>query len=354
MIDLLNVSSSLKDAVQAIEESKKRIAVVVDKYGMLVGTVTDGDIRRALLNGATLDSNVVNAMNASPKSCDVGTSDGYILGLLIQNNLEAIPLVDKNGKYQRVVHVSELSTDDKHIGGAEGYGAAVIMAGGEGTRLRPFTEDTPKPMLDVGGMPLLERLVKSLVKAGIKKIFISTNYLGHTIEEYFKDGSCFDASINYLKEDKKLGTAGALSLLPDLDKKPILVMNGDILTGSDYRNLLIFHNEHNVDMTVCAVEYHIEIPYGVLKTNGIKATSLEEKPSQRFLCNAGIYVLSCNVLEQIPVNSFYNMTQLIELYTNNQKGVAVFPLHEYWTDIGTPDDLERARKDVINMDIINA
>ena len=227
--------------------------------------------------------------------------------------------------------------------------AAVIMAGGEGTRLRPFTESLPKPMIEINGIPLLERQVRRLAKIGIYKIYISVNYLGEIIKEHFNDGHDFGVFIEYLDENKKLGTGGALSLLPELEKsQSILVMNGDILTTSDFMNLFHFHQDHDATITISAINYHVDIPYGVIDFKGIEVIELLEKPSQSFFCNAGIYALSTDVLKEIPYNTFWNMTDVIDRCLNNKNKVAVFPVHEYWTDIGTPTDLEDARKEFQN------
>jgi NDP-sugar pyrophosphorylase family protein len=220
------------------------------------------------------------------------------------------------------------------------------MAGGEGSRLRPLTENLPKPMIEINGLPLLERQIRCLCSMDITQIYISINYLGEVIEDYFGNGRKFGVDIYYLHEKEKLGTAGALSLLPELDHlKPILVMNGDILTNSDFINLFNFHEDYQSDITVAATDYHIEIPYGVIQYSGVRITSIQEKPSQRFFCNAGIYVLSPQVIKKIPANKFFNMTDVIEQCLDDEGNVSVFPLHEYWTDIGTHKDLEDARNE---------
>jgi NDP-sugar pyrophosphorylase family protein len=229
-------------------------------------------------------------------------------------------------------------------GRADGFWGAVIMAGGEGRRLRPFTTNRPKPMIEIGGVPLLERQVRGLVAAGLRRIYISTNYLGHLIEDHFGDGLCFDADICYLREKDKLGTAGSLSLLPQRPDGPLLVMNGDVLTTSDYGRLLAYHQEHEAYMTVGVIEYRVEIPFGVVRVEGTSAVALEEKPSQSFLCNAGIYVLSQGALDLIPAGGPHNMTDVIETAIAMRRTVSVFPIHEYWTDIGNPADLEKARR----------
>jgi NDP-sugar pyrophosphorylase family protein len=316
-----------------------------------MGAITDGDIRRGILSGHGLDSMVTAVMNADPLTADAESSEPYLLQLLNKNGLEAIPLVDIAGRFVRVTHCSELGEAGK-IGGAEGFHAAVIMAGGEGRRLRPLTNDRPKPMIDVGGMPLLERLVRSAVKAGLPRIYIAINYLRDQIECHFGDGSRFGVPIAYIREEHKLGTAGALSLMDEVPDGPLLVVNGDVLTTSDYSHMLRFHREHDAAISVGAVEYHVKIPYGVLDTDGVWVTAVREKPSQRFLCNAGIYALSPEVLKLIPEGQFFDMPELIDAAIAGGGRVCTFPIHEYWTDIGNAADLVRARADIVALETV--
>lgn len=342
----LSPDNTLMEAVQLIENSVKRLAVVLSKGKHVVGTLTDGDIRRCLLQGCTLETPVTEAMNQSPVVTSVNTSDSSLRELLDKNNIRSLPLIDIDNRYVRTFHEMEFVSGTDGVAGEKTFSAAIIMAGGEGTRLRPFTENLPKPMIEINGIPLLERQVRRLVKMGITTIYISVNYLSEVIKEHFGDGSGFGVVINYLHEDKKLGTAGALSLLPKLESsEPIIVMNGDVLTTSDFMNLYHFHKEHNSVVTVSAINYHVDIPYGVIDFEGTEVKALLEKPSQKFFCNAGIYALSVDVLNNIPVDTFWNMTDLIEKCLLDKTKVTVFPVHEYWSDIGTPTDLEKARKE---------
>ncbi|UCH34037.1 MAG: nucleotidyltransferase family protein [Armatimonadota bacterium] len=340
---VLDPAAPLVEAIRAIEASRRRIAVVLERDGRLVGTLTDGDVRRCLLAGGSLETPVKQAMNTRPLSAPVGSPDGYLLDLMRRRNVLAVPLVDEAGRFARIVHLTDLApTND--AGDARGFAFAVIMAGGEGMRLRPLTERIPKPMVDIGGVPLLERQIQRLAKAGLRRVYLSVNYLGHVIEQHFGDGRDFGLDIRYLREDRKLGTAGALTLLPERPTAPILVINGDIVTDSDFGSLLAFHLQHEAEVTVAAVDYRIEIPYGVIRSEGPRVTSLHEKPSQRFLCNAGIYAIAPAVLELLRPRAVINMTDLIEVALASGRPVSVFPVHEYWTDIGTPAELEQARR----------
>jgi dTDP-glucose pyrophosphorylase len=332
----------LVEAVRAIESSRRRIAVVAAEDGRLLGTLTDGDIRRCLLAGGSLDTPVSRAMNPDPVRAEIGSPDGYLIDLLRRANVMALPLVDAGGRFQRIVHITDL-VQDHETESARRFAFAVIMAGGEGVRLRPLTNTIPKPMVDIGGVPMLERQIERLARAGVRRVYISVNYLSHVIEQHFGDGSTFGLEIRYLREQERLGTAGALSLLPERPAAPILVMNGDILTTSDFGSLFEFHEINGAEITVAAVDYRVNIPYGVIKCDGPLVTELSEKPSQRFLCNAGIYALSPSCLDLLVPATFTNITDLIDTCLQRRRTVAVFPVHEYWSDIGTPDDLERAR-----------
>lgn len=345
----ITIDAKVRDAVRALETSPRRLAVVVDSDGRLLGAITDGDIRRGILLGHGLDSGISEVMNRNPLTADLGASKQHLRDLLLNNRLEAIPLVGKAGEFSSVVHFSDL-TDDENIGGGEGYSSAVIMAGGEGKRLRPLTNNRPKPMIEIEGVPLLERLVRGAVKARVPKVYIATNYLSEQIESYFKNGEHFGIPIEYLREDSKLGTAGALTLFDQIPTAPILVINGDVLTTSDYSHILRFHDEHSAEITIGVIEHRVTIPYGVVEVQGSDVKSLFEKPSQKFLCNAGIYVLSPHVLEMIPQNKSYDMPNLINLALKRSHKVCAFPIHEFWTDIGNVDDLARARTHVAAME----
>lgn len=337
----LDSRATLVEAVRAIEISRRRIAVVVSDDGRLMGTLTDGDVRRCLLAGGSLETPVSEAMNQNPLCAPSSSSEGYLLDIMRHGNILAVPLVDANDRFIELVHMNDLSSPDETCGVTD-FSFAVIMAGGEGMRMRPITEKLPKPMVEIGGVPLLERQIQRLVKAGLKRVYLSVNYLSHIIEEYFGDGGKFGLEIRYLREREKMGTAGALSLLPERPESPIVVMNGDILTTSDFGSLNAFHHTLSADVTVAAVDYHINIPFGVIRNEGPYVTGLAEKPSQRFLCNAGIYVVSPLALDLLPLGRFFNMTDLIEACLAEHRPVAIFPVHEYWSDIGTPADLDKA------------
>jgi len=336
----LSPEATLVEAVRSIETSKRRIAVVADKEGKLLGTLTDGDVRRCLLAGGTLQTKALKAMNTKPLTALAHSPDSHLMALMRHANVMCIPLIDEQGRYIRLVHLFDLGANEEKKD--MGFSAAVIMAGGEGLRLRSVVKNAPKSMVDINGIPLLERQVRRIAQAGIPRCYLSVNYLSHVIENHFGSGNGFGIEIRYLHEKEKMGTGGSLSLLQDRLDGPLLVMNGDILTTSNFSHLCAYHKEQGSLITVAAVEYNVQIPYGVICANGANVLGIEEKPSQRFLCNAGIYALSPEVLSTIP-KRFYNMTDLLRDYLSDGKIVSVFPLHEFWSDIGTPSDLEKAR-----------
>ncbi len=339
----LQMDARLVDAIKAIESTHRRIAVVVDKDCRVIGTLTDGDIRRCILRGGTIETSVKEAMNRHPMTCNSNCSETHILELMRQGNIEALPSTDQEGRLVRLIHISDISMMQSQSESRADFAFAVIMAGGEGLRLRPITETIPKPMVDIGGLPLIEHQIRRLASAGICQVYISINYLGHIIESYFGDGSDFGVSIKYLKEERRLGTAGALSLLPERPKAPIVVMNGDILTMCDFNGLFDFHVSHDAAVTVGAIHYHVNIPFGVIQSEDSLVKGLVEKPSQRFLCNAGIYAVSTEALDHLRGMQFWNMTDMIESCLESSLQVVVFPIHEYWSDVGNHDDLEKAR-----------
>ncbi len=341
---VVSPAATLRDAVEVIEATRLFIAAVIDDDRRLVGVVSDGDIRRALLAGKDLQSPVTAAMTLDPITFLADAPHAELIAFMAAMQVAAVPLIDGEGRFQRVVAAHKTRAEVGAPAAGSGFACAIIMAGGEGRRLYPLTADRPKPMLEIGGMPLLERQVRAMERAGVRRIFIATNYLAHVIESHFGDGAAFGIEIHYLREPERLGTAGALSLLPAQDA-PILVVNGDVLTTSNYQSLLAFHLETGAFITVAAAMYRMDVPYGVLEVDGHRAVNIVEKPTQTFLCNAGLYVLDAAAVAMVPPGRRLDMTDHIEAAIAAGKPVSVFPVHEYWTDIGSPGDLERARRE---------
>ena len=336
---LVSSSTTLRQTIEAITEGSLQIALVVDSDNKLLGTVTDGDIRKAILAGKDLSITAAEAMRREPVTSAAKTPRAAILKLMREKRIHQMPLLDDLG---RVVDV--LTVDDM-IGALQKPNAVVIMAGGLGTRLHPLTQDTPKPMIKVGGKPILETIIQSFVDQGFINFFVSINYKAKMISDYFGDGSKFGVTITYLNEKTRLGTAGGLSLLPKNIHAPVIVMNGDLLTRISVDALLDFHERENAVATMVVREDHYQIPYGVVQVDGTQVIGVEEKPTQRNLVNAGIYVIGKLGLENIPNDTFYDMpTHFTKLSADGHR-TAAFPLHEYWVDIGRLDELERAQRE---------
>jgi len=332
--------------MECIDRSAKGIALVLDEQRHLIGTVTDGDIRRAILAGMDLELSISELLRQRQPGFALGaitaprgTDDTTLLHLMTENDVRHIPLVDEDGCIADISFLTELVKE------YELPLRAIVMAGGYGNRLRPLTEELPKPMLPVGNKPLLELIVEQLKHAGIRQVNVATHYKGEVIAEHFKNGEAFGVDIRYVKEDQPLGTAGALSLLEEVDE-PLLVMNGDILTRVDFRALLHFHREHKADLTVCVRQYELSVPYGVIDTDGVNVKGISEKPVVRQFINAGIYLLNPQVLKLIPNGQPYDIPDLIELLIKEQRTVVCFPIREYWLDIGKVDQYDQAKADI--------
>jgi dTDP-glucose pyrophosphorylase len=337
---ILQANATLRDAVRVIEQTRRLIVAVVDADGRLLGILSDGDIRRAILAGQALDGPAAAAMTRDPILAQASHPEEWF-AIMRERGVGAVPVVDEAGRFVRIVEVYDFTGAQPQWTGGQRFGAAVIMAGGEGRRLLPITLDRPKPMIDIGGVPLLERQVRAMVASGLTRIYIATNYLGHVIENHFGDGSEFGAHIEYLREPRKLGTAGALSLLPEAPKAPILVINGDVLTTANFGKLLDYHRETKAFITVAAIVHRMVIPFGVLRLDGHRAIAIEEKPSESYLCNAGMYVLEPEGVGLVAPETHIDMTEVVNRAIFDARQVSVFPIHEYWADIGSPGDLKQ-------------
>jgi len=334
----VTTNALIREALRVID-SGIQIALVVDADNKLLGTVTDGDIRRALLNGIGLDTTIENIYFKEPLVCSVDTPKNQILKLALDKGVKQVPLVDENG----VLVDIELCTD--FIKHQKKKNKVILMAGGLGQRLRPLTENTPKPMLKVGDKPILETILENFKRYGFVDIYISVNYLSKMIKDYFGDGSDFGVKITYIEENERLGTAGALSLIQDSIHEPFFVMNGDLLTGVNFEHLLDYHLNDNAEATMCVREYEFQVPFGVVKLDDNAIKGIDEKPLHRFFVSAGIYVLSPDTLKLIPKNSFYDMPTLFEELIQKNQQVVSFPLREYWIDIGHLEDYHRANEE---------
>jgi dTDP-glucose pyrophosphorylase/CBS domain-containing protein len=339
-------TDAIGDVVRRIDKSRIGIALLIDDERRLTATITDGDVRRAMLAGVSFDEpawRLLDFKSASahpvPITRPVTTADDELLHIMRAADVQHIPLLDEHGCVADLALLRALVPDT-----ADDI-RAVVMAGGFGTRLRPFTDDTPKPMLPVGDKPLLERTIENLREAGITEVNISTHYLHKKIVDHFGSGAQFGVNLRYLQEERPLGTAGALGLL-GRPTQTTLVINGDVLTTVDFRAMTEFHRSHTATLTVAVRLYEMAVPYGVIDCDDVRVTAVREKPSLRFFVNAGIYLIEPSAWDFISNGVRVDMTQMIERLIAGGGKVVSFPIREYWLDVGQPDDYERAQRDM--------
>lgn len=340
---LVYCGDTVKQVIQTIDSSSMQIALVVNSERKLLGTVTDGDIRRGLLRGRTMEDSVEDVMNANPLTIRKYEDQEEVLKMMRQRRIRQIPVLDDDGVVIGLESIDDLLEPEVK----ENW--VVIMAGGLGTRLHPLTRDIPKPLLKIGNKPILEIILDNLRNYGLTKFYLSVNYKSEMIEEYFGDGSAWGIEIRYLREDKRLGTAGSLSLIPEKPTAPMIVMNGDLLTKVNFTQLLQFHHEQHALATLCVRDFEFQIPYGVVQVKHQKLKAFVEKPVERYFVNAGIYVLNPELLEDVPRNTYYDMPTLFESLLQSHRNTSVFPIREYWLDIGRMDDYNRAHGDFVEV-----
>lgn len=339
----LTVNSTIKEALQLIDSGATKIAIVVDADDVLIGTLTDGDIRRAILSGIALDQSIDGVFNTNPTVVRENISKEEIINICTTKKIYQIPVVDDKRKVISIDVLDELLKPEVHSN------KVVLMVGGLGSRLRPLTENTPKPMLHVGGKPILQTIVESFSNYGYVNIVLCVNYKSHVIKDYFGDGSKFGVNIEYVFEDERLGTAGALNLLSEKPDKPFFVMNGDLLTNINFEHLFEFHQANDAIASMCVREYDFQVPYGVVNLENGLIKSIIEKPVQKFFVSAGIYMLQPQCIDYIPENQQFDMPALFEKLIEMNKKAISFPLREYWIDIGRIDEYEKANSEYHEM-----
>lgn len=332
-------SATFEDAIGALDRGGIGFLALVDEQGRLEGILTDGDIRRAILNRKT---DLREIMNSNPKTADHRLLKRQVIQSLKDMHRKHMPLVDENNIYMGLVALDDLEFNSKP-------NRVVIMAGGFGTRLGELTRDVPKPMLRVGNKSMLENLIDIFFDHGFSRFYISVHFKSETIKEYFGDGRKFGVEIEYLEEEKPLGTAGCLSLIPEKLREPFFVINGDILTAVNFEDLLAFHSENRADATMCVRKYGFQIPYGVVNSEGRAIVSIIEKPVHSVCVNSGIYVMEPGMIDLIPRNEFFNMTSLFEVMIQQKKKALSYELLDYWMDVGVPADFLRANEDILRM-----
>ncbi len=330
---------SLEQVLMIIDQSTAQIALIVDSQKRLLATVTDGDVRRGLLAGLSLQDPVSKVMNINFLSAGDGLNDSEILSLMKANNVHQMPVLTPDGRVSRLILLEEL------LSPLPLPNSVVLMAGGKGTRLLPYTKDCPKPMLRVNDKPILQILLEMCINTGFSSFYFSVNYLKDQIVDYFGDGSDWGVSINYLIETEPLGTAGSLSLLPKTLSHPLLVLNGDVLTKLNLAQLLQFHSLHKAVATLSVREHLFTSPYGVVKANGVELAEFVEKPTLRQFVNAGVYALNPSVLALLDNSQCIDMPHLLQSVQQRGDRVVVFPIFEYWIDVGLPETLRQVNID---------
>jgi len=337
---LIAATDTIRHAIEVIDASGLQIALVVDSADHLLGTVTDGDVRRGLLRGLELNRPVSEVMNAHPTTGASTMTRGQRLEIMRRRELSHLPVLDAAGR------IVNLESDVELLAVSEKPNWVVLMAGGLGQRLRPLTEDVPKPLLPVGDRPLLEIIIERFVIQGFRKFYIAVNYRAEMVEAHFGDGSNFGAEIRYLREVEPLGTAGALGLIEERPEAPLIVMNGDLLTTVNFGRLAEFHVEQSADLTLCVRRYVHQIPYGVAEVQNDQVVSITEKPSHECFISGGIYMVSPSIYDLLRPARRVDMPDLMSRLIAERRRVTAFPVTEYWIDIGRIEDLERARAEI--------
>lgn len=336
---LLPLGATVQDAIRSLDQSGLQIVIAVEGSGLLAGTITDGDIRRGLLRGVDLSSPVESILNRNPFVVPPQLGRDAVLHVMHVNKIHQLPIVDDHH------HVLGLHLRDEVEGPVPRTNVMVIMAGGKGVRLRPHTEHCPKPMLPIGGKPMLEHIVERARAEGIEHFVIAVHYLGQMIEDYFDDGARWQVHIDYIREHEPLGTGGALSLLSPRPATTFLVTNGDVLSDVRYSDMLDFHVRHGSTATMAVRAHEWQHPFGVVRTNGMEITGFDEKPVHRTHVNAGIYVLEPRALDFLEERAHCDMPTLFERIKADAERTIAYPMHEPWLDVGRPADLEQARSE---------
>jgi dTDP-glucose pyrophosphorylase len=329
--------ASIIECMRSMDITGAGIALAVDSEFRLIGTISDGDVRKALVKGFPLDSSIATHINRSCFYVLPTVPRAEVLDIMQARRFEQVPIVDEQGKVIGLHLLHDI------LGKIARPNWAVVMAGGKGMRLRPLTDNLPKPMIRVAGRPLLERIILHLVSYGIRRIFISVNHLAQVIEDYFEDGSKYGTKIEYLREDHPLGSGGTISLLPEIPEQALLVMNGDLIVDTNFTDMIEFHSQNDFFATMGVFSYFHQVPFGCVEIQDNRLAGLEEKPVLEKMVNAGIYVLSPQAVSAIPKNTYFPITTLFEDAIKNNLACGTFHVDKEWLDIGTPQQLRQAR-----------
>ena len=335
----INKQYTIKQAMQTIDQGAKKFVLVVDEAGKLIGSLTDGDIRRGLLNDLPLTAPIIDLINYSPIAFQQDADNQSVIQRAKDNGVTEIPVIDEQGMLIGLEPVATLQANTPKSN------KVVLMVGGKGTRLRPLTNDIPKPMLQVGDRPILLTIIENFKKHGFDQFLLSVSYKSEVIMDYFGDGSKFGVSIEYIFEQKRMGTAGALGYMRDHLTEAFFVMNGDLLTNVNFDHMLTFHHQQNSIATMGVREYDYQVPYGVVKVEDNQIVGIEEKPVQQFYVNGGIYVLDPKMLGLVPQDTFFDMPTLFEKAIEKQYKSVAYPIRQYWLDIGRMEEFEKANNE---------
>ena len=331
--------SSLREVLCTIDTAELQIALVVDDNTRLLGLITDGDVRRALLKGATLETLAKHVMTQNPLSVSPEMRPNAIEKMMQEHDIHHLPILDEDGV------IVSLAVRGKILPRERLDNEVILMAGGLGSRLGDLTKDVPKPLLHIANKPILEIILDAFLEQGFHRFHIAVNYKANLIEQHFGNGRQWGANIKYLREDKRMGTCGALSLLKERPQKPFIVMNGDLLTRLQFKQLLDFHIANESMATMTVRDYDVQIPFGVIHSEGSSIKAISEKPIERYFVNAGIYVLNPECLDRVPPDQFYDMTSLFQTLLTEKQKVSTYSLEGYWIDIGQVSDFQQAKLD---------
>jgi dTDP-glucose pyrophosphorylase len=336
---ILKPDATIREALEIIDHGSMRIALITDNDRKLLGTITDGDIRRALLKGGRIEDQISGVYNPKPIAFTLNEPRDTMIRIASNHRVFQIPVIDEHGKLLGIEDITEYLKIQPYDN------PVIIMAGGVGRRLEPLTKDIPKPLLKLGDKSLLETIIQNFSIYGFHNFILSVNYKSEMIKDHFKNGEHLGVHIDYIQEQKKMGTAGSLSLLNKKPEKPFFVMNGDILTNINLAHLLDYHLLNKADATIAVREINYEIPYGVIQHEDKKILNIKEKPAQNLFINAGIYLMDPSCLEHLPQYKYVDMPDFLNSLIKAEMNVISFPIHEYWLDIGKMDDFDRAQSD---------
>lgn len=340
---LINKNYSIKEAIMAIDNASKGIILVVDEEKRLIGTIVDGDIRRALLKGVNLNDNIEEVIHYNPIFAHKSMSREDIKDLFIKKAVKQIPIVDDEGRVEDLISINEILLPK----GKDNL--VIVMAGGLGTRLKELTKEIPKPMLKVGKDPILQHIINNFKQYGYNKMVLSVNYKADIIENYFQDGYAYGVKIEYVREKKRLGTGGGIKLAKDYIDAPFFVTNGDIFTSLNVEDMMNFHVENKFDITIGVRRHSFQIPYGVINSEENIVRNIEEKPTINYLINGGIYCINPEIIDYIPDDEYYDITDLIDRCIKEGKKIGSYEIKEYWMDIGKIEDYYKVNEDIYNL-----